>query len=102
MRTPAPTIRISLHCVTEGRSCRNTNAKTATIRQYLVHYNTDPKPFVWTKSADDIMASIERFCHRISDSGLLDALLKWAASRGKFDSPKRPRQKTASNTQIDS
>jgi DNA-binding HxlR family transcriptional regulator len=33
---------------------------------------------------------------------VLDALLKWAASRGKFDSPKKPRQKTASNTQTDS
>jgi DNA-binding HxlR family transcriptional regulator len=33
---------------------------------------------------------------------VLDALLKWAASRGKFDSPKKPRQKTASNMQTDS
>ena len=39
------------------------------IRQYLDTYNTDPKPFVWTKSADDIMASIERFCLRTSNSG---------------------------------
>ena len=27
--------------------------------------NSDPKPFVWIKSADDILASIERFCLRI-------------------------------------
>jgi hypothetical protein len=26
--------------------------------------NADPKPFRWTKTADDILASIERFCHR--------------------------------------
>jgi transposase len=26
--------------------------------------NADPKPFQWTKSADDILASIERFCLR--------------------------------------
>jgi hypothetical protein len=26
--------------------------------------NTDPKPFRWTKSADDMLASIERFCLR--------------------------------------
>jgi hypothetical protein len=26
--------------------------------------NTAPKPFRWTKSADDILASIERFCRR--------------------------------------
>ena len=24
----------------------------------------DPKPFHWTKTADDILASIERFCRR--------------------------------------
>jgi transposase len=38
------------------------------IRQYLDTYNTEPKPFIWTKSADDIMASIERFCLRTSNS----------------------------------
>ncbi|MBI1889322.1 MAG: IS630 family transposase, partial [Burkholderiales bacterium] len=39
------------------------------IRTYLDTYNADPKPFVWSKSADDILASIERFCLRISNSG---------------------------------
>lgn len=48
---------------------RSTRQLEHAIRQYLDRYNADPKPFVWTKSADDIMASIERFCHRISDSG---------------------------------
>src|SRR5678810_943958 len=38
------------------------------IRRYLEHHNTDPKPFVWSKSADDILASIERFCLRTSNS----------------------------------
>jgi hypothetical protein len=31
--------------------------------------NTRPKPFVWTKTADEILASVARFCHRISNSG---------------------------------
>jgi transposase len=31
--------------------------------------NAEPKPFVWTKTADAILASIERFCLRISNSG---------------------------------
>ena len=39
------------------------------IRQYLNIYNEDPKPFIWTKSADQILASVARFCKRISDSG---------------------------------
>jgi transposase len=38
------------------------------IRQYLDTYNTDPKPFIWTKSAVDIMASIDRFGLRTSNS----------------------------------
>ena len=34
------------------------------IRTYIQTNNADPKPFRWTKSADDILASIERFCLR--------------------------------------
>lgn len=48
---------------------RSTRELEEAIRYYLRVYNTDPKPFTWTKSADDVMASIERFCLRISDSG---------------------------------
>jgi len=40
-----------------------------TIRDYLAVYNEDPKPFVWTKTADQILESVARFCKRISDSG---------------------------------
>lgn len=39
------------------------------IRQYLEIHNADPKPFVWSKSADDILASIESFCLRIANPG---------------------------------
>ena len=38
------------------------------IRRYLELHNADPKPFVWSKSADDILASVERFCLRTSNS----------------------------------
>jgi transposase len=33
-----------------------------TITSFIEQHNADPKPFRWTKSADDILASIERFC----------------------------------------
>ena len=36
----------------------------AAIHAYIDAANADPKPFRWTKSADEILASIERFCHR--------------------------------------
>jgi transposase len=47
---------------------RSTRQLEDAIRNYLDIYNADPKPFVWTKSADAILASIERFCLRTSNS----------------------------------
>jgi transposase len=34
----------------------------AAITVFLDRHNADPKPFCWVKSADDILAAIERFC----------------------------------------
>lgn len=45
---------------------RSTIELERAIRQYLNIYNEDPQPFLWTKSADQILA---RFCKCISDSG---------------------------------
>lgn len=36
----------------------------AAIEEFLAAHNADPKPFVWTKSADDILAKIARFATR--------------------------------------
>jgi transposase len=36
----------------------------AAIQQFIDAHHTDPKPFVWTKSADEILASIARFAQR--------------------------------------
>jgi transposase len=47
---------------------RSTRQLEQAIRQYLEINNNNPKPFVWSKSADDILASIERFCLRTSNS----------------------------------
>ena len=49
-------------------SHRSTLALEQAIREYLDHHNKTPKPFKWTKNADEILASIARFCKRISDS----------------------------------
>lgn len=48
---------------------RSVRELEAAIREYLAVYNDDPKPFVWTKTADQILESVARFCKRISDSG---------------------------------
>jgi transposase len=48
---------------------RSTVELERAIREYIDARNKNPRPFVWTKTADDILASIERFCQRISGSG---------------------------------
>lgn len=48
---------------------RSTRELEAAIRRYIEVTNGRPKPFVWTKTADAILQSVARFCHRISKSG---------------------------------
>ena len=47
---------------------RSTRQLEQAIKSYLEINNAAPKPFCWTKSADDILGSIERFCLRTSNS----------------------------------
>src|SRR5215468_8312543 len=46
----------------------STRALEDAIRAYIALSNTQPKPFTWTKTGDEILASVQRFCRRISDS----------------------------------
>jgi transposase len=39
------------------------------IKNYLAVSNDSPKPFVWTKTADEILASLARFCQRTLETG---------------------------------
>ena len=41
----------------------------ADIRAFVDAHNANPKPFRWTKSADDILAAIQRFCTRTMQIG---------------------------------
>jgi transposase len=38
------------------------------IRNWIATWNADPRPYVWVKTADQILASLARYCERISDS----------------------------------
>ena len=40
----------------------------AAIARFVSATNEHPRPFVWTKTADEILSSVARFCHRITDS----------------------------------
>jgi len=39
------------------------------IEEYLEQHNENPKPFVWTTSANLILERIEEVCKRTSNSG---------------------------------
>jgi putative transposase len=39
------------------------------IDQFVTHYNQDCQPFVWTATADSILAKLQRLCTRISGTG---------------------------------
>ena len=39
------------------------------IYSYIAETNSHPKPFIWTKTADEILASVARFCQRTSGTG---------------------------------
>jgi hypothetical protein len=39
------------------------------ITAWVQNWNDDPKPYIWTKTADQILESLSAYCNRISDSG---------------------------------
>jgi transposase len=41
-------------------------ALEADIRGWIEQWNDDPRPYVWTKTAQQILASIARYCERAS------------------------------------
>ena len=47
---------------------RSTRELETALKLYLAVHNQEPKPFVWTKTADEILANVARFCQRIADS----------------------------------
>ena len=48
---------------------RSTAELEAALRRYLAAHNQLAKPFVWTKTADEILENVARFSKRIYDSG---------------------------------
>jgi transposase len=48
---------------------RSVNALEADIRSWIANWNTDPRPYVWTRTADEILEALAAYCRRINDSG---------------------------------
>jgi transposase len=52
------------------RGCfRSVKDLEGAIREYLENHNKNPKPFVWTATAEKILERVAKVCKRISDSG---------------------------------
>jgi len=47
---------------------RSVRALNTDIRSWIDTWNDNPRPYVWTKTADQILDSITRYCTRINDS----------------------------------
>jgi hypothetical protein len=39
------------------------------VRTWIANWYPDPKPFTWTKTAEDILQSLYKYMSRISDAG---------------------------------
>ena len=48
---------------------RSVTELEADIRKWINEWNKDPRPFVWTESADEILETLAAYCERINASG---------------------------------
>lgn len=45
---------------------RSTHALEEDIRRFLDAHNADPRPYIWTKTADQILDSLKRYCTKVN------------------------------------
>jgi transposase len=48
---------------------QSVQALEADIRAWIADWNSNPRPFIWTKTGEEILESLARFCRRISSAG---------------------------------
>jgi len=48
---------------------RSVRDLVASIRTWITNWNENPTPYIWHKTADEILTSLADYCQRISDSG---------------------------------
>jgi transposase len=48
---------------------RSVKELVASIRTWITNWNDEPRPFVWHKTADEILDNLAAYCQRISASG---------------------------------
>jgi len=61
---------------------RSTEELEAAIEHYIASVNADPRPFRWTKSANDILATIKRFCLRTLETAARQNIINTTSESG--------------------
>ena len=73
--TPAGSTRSNAGSATSPRNCsqrsdhRSVQALEKDIRAWVEAWNENPKPFIWTKTAEQILESLARLLKRINGAG---------------------------------
>ena len=57
-------LRAAVRATDQAQRHRSAADLEAAINTYIQARNADPKPFRWTKTSNDILAAVERFCRR--------------------------------------
>src|SRR5215216_4311640 len=58
------------------------------IRAWVADWNQHPRPFIWTKTAEEILESLARYCRRISGAG-------HQCAQGQYDGGRLPALRAA-------
>ena len=61
---------------------RSTKELEVAIEHYIATVNANPKPFRWTKSANDILATIKRFCLRTLETAARQNIINTTSESG--------------------
>ena len=48
---------------------RSVRVLNTDIRSWLESWSEQPRPFIWTKTAEQILETLAHYCQRINDSG---------------------------------
>ena len=56
----------------------------AAIREFIAAHHANPKPFIWTKTADEILANIARFAQRTLDFQAAPLITRTTRSGRRF------------------
>ena len=63
---------------------RSTEELEAAIEPYLATVNAEPRSFRWTKSANDILATIKRFCLRTLETATRQNIINKTSESGHW------------------